>query len=148
MSNDLSQYRLATGTVTTATLEADSASVVKNWAVQTDMQNAHRWAMYMPETLSVGVLTRGLDGIYRARGGYSGVMEFLMLTSDMVAYLDTNIFGDTDTARVSIRTHYQGDFIVLNTILDKANAIADANMINHEVWANVRFPFHGGVLAA
>lgn len=145
--------RLAAGTVTAFDLLNTASYLVTNWARQADMDAADSWQALQPEqglrSEYVASIELGSGNLY---GGYSGVLEFFMLTEAMQQYIHTNILSGKPVAKVT--AYLYNDFtrawgIYVGELLSPhvANAESEYGVFGQARFWNNQYLFRNGVSA-
>jgi len=95
--------RLASGDVTAYDLLNTSSYLVINFTRQSDMSASDYWSATQPDKMVqaefVGGIELGSGGYY---GGYSGDVQFFILTPNMRSYLHTTIMASKPVAKVTM----------------------------------------------
>lgn len=99
--------RIAQGHVSAYTLLTTDSYLVSNWARTSDMKSHISWRCSQPEggelrTEFVQGLGVGTGGFY---GGYSGILEFMLLTPQMRNYIEETLLYDAGISAVTVYAH-------------------------------------------
>lgn len=102
MSNP-DNIRIATGHIGAYDLSNTAAHLVINWSRTSDMTASDHWHATQPDQGVQRIHRRsreiGAGGFY---GGYSGILEFFALTTEMIEYIEGTILGGNGISKSTI----------------------------------------------
>ena len=140
-------YSLAAGTVSTTTLQANTAAVVANWTRQTDQLHFYDWKVTLKTVVKDQKRVKALNSSTGYFGYESGVLMFQVLTPLMLTYLWTNIFSSLPSVAVTIQVPHQRDgWKVYNAMLEWCDLSSNGDLARPQT-GNVEFPFYKATLA-
>lgn len=147
------QTRLVAGhSISASALLGNDAYLVANWTRTSDMESSDEWLALDPERgmrqQQVAGVSLGTGGFY---GGYTGVIEFLMLTPQMRDYLENDILNNVGIGKVTIYTHdprdqYQMNVFQCEMVSPFATGKDSYERFDDTRYWNVRYELRRGVV--
>lgn len=136
-------FRLKTGHVTAAVLDADADALVESWPYRA-------WLIGTPELYRpYRERTLGLDGRYRTQGSINFVWQMTVTQQQYAWFLDEFFPAGEQSVLVTAKTWdvLGGTWRTVNALMHQPD-IADINAVN-DAWINQwRVAFTDGTLAA
>lgn len=141
--------RLANGTVSASTINADSSALVTDFTRQSDQGGMEDWGMQAVGHIKTGDYITTLNGYSQPHGFYNGVIEWRCLTQGMMDYLWTNVMGSSYSAAVTIKLfHHLLGWSVFNCILHWKGVEEQFERQRQDAASNIQMTWDRGSIAS